>query len=97
MEKLGKESIKGVSGGNIVLFRDKNGEITWLLFNAPEITGEIKWNQLRDIGEDGCVTKFWADEGKFLKSFIDDAGVEVYVTPNIEVVNTYAEQFGRRL
>ena len=93
MEKLGKESMKGVSGGQISAYKDDTGKVWYLLYNTGKLPTGIDLNKLRDAGEDGCITKFAQNEGKILKEFESENGIVGFITDDKSLARGYAKFF----
>lgn len=90
MEKLGKESMKNVSGGQTGLFKDEKGKKWYLLYDKGQIPGEIKLDKVRDAG---VTTEYWAKQGKYLKEFESENGVTGFITDDLDVVKAHQEWF----
>ena len=91
MKKLGKESMKSVSGGASTIFRDENGKKWYLLYSKGQMPKGINMNSLRDAGEDGCMTKFANNEGKILKEFESENGVVGLITDDLSLAKDYSD------
>ena len=90
MEKLGKERIKNVSGGQMGLFKDEKGKTWYLLYDKGQIPGEIKLDKVRDAG---VTTEYWAKQGKYLKEFVSENGVTGFITDDKGVAMAHKERF----
>lgn len=90
MEKLEKESMKNVSGGQMGCIK-KDGKIWYILYDSKgPLPGEIKLDKVRDAG---ATTEYWAKQGKYLKEFVSENGVTGFITDDINVLNTHKEWF----
>lgn len=90
MEKLGKESMKGVSGGQTSFLKDENGKTWYLLYNKGQLPGKININKVRDAG---ATTEHFAKQGKYLKEFVSENGVTGFITDDLDVVRAHQEWF----
>lgn len=90
MEKIGKESMKGVSGGQTSFLKDENGKTWYLLYHNGQLPGEIKLDKVRDAS---ATTDYWAKQGKYLKEFVSENGVTGFITDDLDVVRAHQEWF----